>query len=192
MFIKRWFFILLVVSLFVVSGLAVSTNLHKSREESTVFVFKPTPWEPFQPFPARIVNVHEALATTLLHLKRDRHLRRLRRIVVVGLAQRGVPYLWGGTTRNGFDCSGFVQYVYRHAVGIFLPRTTYAQLNVGSRLRRFSHLRVGDILFFSDADHEGLYIGHGLMLEAAHAGTDVRIRSIAGQPIYSAVRFLLN
>ena len=61
----------------------------------------------------------------------------------------GVPYVWGGTTPSGFDCSGFVQYVYRH-FGIYLPRTTYSQIAMGRSVAR-ENLVPGDLVFFRSA-----------------------------------------
>ncbi len=58
----------------------------------------------------------------------------------------GTPYATNGTTPSGFDCSGFVQYVYRNAAGINLPRTTYDQINVGTAVSQ-SNLQPGDLVF---------------------------------------------
>lgn len=86
----------------------------------------------------------------------------------------GVPYVWGGTTPSGFDCSGFVQYVYAQR-GIYLPRTTYEQVNVGRRVSR-SQLRAGDLCHFPG--HVGIYIGGGQMIHAPRPGDSVRVASI--------------
>ncbi|EHL19084.1 hypothetical protein HMPREF9628_00318 [Peptoanaerobacter stomatis] len=86
----------------------------------------------------------------------------------------GVPYVWGGTTPRGFDCSGFVQYVYAQR-GIYLPRTTYEQVNVGRRVSR-SQLRPGDLCHFPG--HVGIYIGDGMMIHAPKPGDVVSIASI--------------
>ncbi|MGP1411325.1 MAG: C40 family peptidase [Peptoanaerobacter stomatis] len=86
----------------------------------------------------------------------------------------GVPYVWGGTTPRGFDCSGFVQYVYAQR-GIYLPRTTYEQVNVGRRVSR-SQLQPGDLCHFPG--HVGIYIGDGMMIHAPKPGDVVSVASI--------------
>lgn len=85
----------------------------------------------------------------------------------------GTPYVWGGTTPSpGFDCSGYVQYVYRHA-GISLNRTSEQQFNNGVSVAR-SELRPGDIVFFhtysSGASHVGIYVGNNTMINSSNGG----------------------
>ncbi|WP_409301523.1 C40 family peptidase [Peribacillus sp. SCS-155] len=83
--------------------------------------------------------------------------------------QLGVPYKWGGTTRAGFDCSGFIYYVFQNSQGITLPRTT-SQLytNVGLKV---SSPSVGDLVFFntsgSGVSHAGIYIGNGQFINSS-------------------------
>ena len=109
----------------------------------------------------------------------------LPRSQVVEIAKRylGVPYVWGGTTPAGFDCSGFVQYVYRQ-VGISLPRTTYDMLNVGQAVAP-KDLQPGD-LFFTYSGHVGIYVGGGSMIHAPTTGDVVRYGSAS--PFYAARR----
>ena len=81
----------------------------------------------------------------------------------------GVPYLWGGTTPNGFDCSGFVQYVF-DLHGISLPRTSKEQFTAGSWVSK-SNLQPGDLVFFntsgSGVSHLGIYIGNGQFIHSS-------------------------
>lgn len=126
-------------------------------------------------------------------LRRDigyllRKAKAQRRHRVVNLARHflGVPYVWGGSSPSGFDCSGLVQYVYRH-VGVHLGRTTYAQHAEGRRVS-MRHLRPGDVVFNASLGHEALYIGGGAVIEAPRTGLNVRIASVGR--FASARRFL--
>jgi cell wall-associated NlpC family hydrolase len=101
--------------------------------------------------------------------------------------QLGKPYVWGATGPDSFDCSGLTQAAYK-AAGITLPRTTYDQVNVGTRVSE-ANLQPGDLIFFySDVSHVGLYIGNGEMIHAPHTGTVVKIAPITEMPFYAAVR----
>nr|WP_205611245.1 C40 family peptidase [Clostridium sporogenes] len=105
---------------------------------------------------------------------------------VVGYAMQfqGVPYVWGGTSPSGFDCSGFVQYVYRNAAGIELPRDTYGQIGAGTRVSQ-DQLQPGDLVF-PHTGHVGIYIGGGQMIHAPHTGDVVKISSV--YKFYAGVR----
>ena len=85
--------------------------------------------------------------------------------------QLGVPYRYGGMSPAGFDCSGFVCYVYQQAVGKKLPRTARAQSQYGEKVSREA-LLPGDILFFDTAhrgaiNHSGIYLGEGKFIHAS-------------------------
>jgi len=97
----------------------------------------------------------------------------------VGLAERylGVPYVWGGASPSGFDCSGLVMYVYAQ-LGIDLPHFAAAQFREGRHVR-MDQLRRGDLVFFDDLNHVGIYIGGGRFIHAPHTGDHVRISSLS-------------
>ncbi len=100
----------------------------------------------------------------------------------------GVPYVWGGTTPAGFDCSGFVQYVFRH-FGIYLPRTTYSQIAMGRSVSR-ANLAPGDLVFFRSAGHVGIYVGNNQYIHAPQTGRTISIDSMANRTLYAARRII--
>lgn len=91
----------------------------------------------------------------------------------------GVPYLWGGTTANGFDCSGLVQKVYAD-LGVNLPRVAADQARAGTAVPSLAQARPGDLVAFgSPVDHIGIYVGNGQMIAAPRTGDVVKV-----QPVY--------
>jgi len=97
---------------------------------------------------------------------------------VVGIAMRylGVPYVWGGSSPSGFDCSGLVMYAYAQ-VGVSLPHYTGAQWGYGVPVSR-SDLQPGDLVFFDGLGHVGIYIGGGQFIHAPQTGDVVKISSL--------------
>ncbi|MBY0754265.1 C40 family peptidase [Clostridium sardiniense] len=108
---------------------------------------------------------------------------------VVNYAKKflGTKYVYGGTTPSGFDCSGFTQYVYKHALGIDISRTTYTQISHGKAVSR-SDLKVGDLVF-PHAGHVGIYIGNGKIIHAPQTGDVVKISNIWS---FYAARRIIN
>lgn len=101
-------------------------------------------------------------------------------IANTALLYQGVPYVWGGTSPSGFDCSGLVQYVCNN-LGINVHRTSAEQFAYDGQFVLKSQLIPGDLLFFQDngvIHHVGIYIGNGEMVHAPHTGDVVRVASI--------------
>ena len=111
-------------------------------------------------------------------------------LIDTALELRGAPYVWGGTTPRGFDCSGFTRYVFaRH--GVHLPRTAEAQYRTGHPIDP-DDLRPGDLVFFTTiapgASHVGLAIGGGRFVHAPNQRSSVRIDELDAR--YWRRRFL--
>jgi peptidoglycan DL-endopeptidase CwlO len=101
---------------------------------------------------------------------------------VVGIAMQylGVPYVFGGESPHGFDCSGLVAYVYAQ-VGVSLPHYTVAQWDYSDSVSvPRNQLEPGDLVFFAGLGHVGIYVGGGRFIHAPHTGSVVRIDSMTG------------
>ena len=99
---------------------------------------------------------------------------------VVGIAMQylGIPYVYGGASPSGFDCSGFIMYVYAQ-VGVSLPHNAAAQYGYGTPVDR-SQLQPGDLVFFNGLGHAGIYVGGGSFIHSPHTGDVVKISSMSG------------
>ena len=109
------------------------------------------------------------------------------RAVRLALSLIGTPYVWGGESTHGFDCSGLVQFVYS-ASGIELPRIAQAQYDAGPAVAPGQTVVPGDLIFFgtgpTNVSHVGIFVGNGVMVDAPHTGADVRLDKINGfEPI---------
>lgn len=97
----------------------------------------------------------------------------------------GTPYRWGGNTpAGGFDCSGLIDYIYRTATGIKLPRTSHEMASMDARkVRKMTQLASGDLVFFDIGgaiSHVGVYVGKGRFVHAPNSGGTVRLDDIDG------------
>ncbi|MFJ2908274.1 NlpC/P60 family protein [Streptomyces sp. NPDC087228] len=109
------------------------------------------------------------------------------KVLAFARAQIGKPYVWGATGPSSYDCSGLTQAAWK-AAGVDIPRTTWDQVKVGTRVAT-ADLRAGDLVFFyDDISHVGIYKGGGMMIHAPKPGANVREESIYYMPIYGSVR----
>jgi len=99
----------------------------------------------------------------------------------------GVPYVWGGKSPSGFDCSGFTSYVY-NAFGYGIGGTTYVQIGSGTSVS-YNDLQPGDLVFTNGVGHVGIYVGGGQMIHAPRTGRNVEVGPIYG---FSSARRVLK
>ena len=109
-------------------------------------------------------------------------LGRAQDLVLNAMGFMGIPYRWGGATpETGFDCSGFVQFVFRQATGVLLPRSSFEQIRQGVSVMR-DELMPGDLVFFNTmratASHVGIYIGENRFIHSPSRGKTVEIGDI--------------
>jgi len=114
------------------------------------------------------LETYRALMGREMTVSRDSSSTLVRRVIQTALRYQGVPYVFGGTTPGGFDCSGFTRYVLAQ-VGVYLPRAADEQYEVGNHVS-YSRLQSGDLVYFSTyeagASHVGIYLGDGQFVSA--------------------------
>ena len=103
-------------------------------------------------------------------------------LVSTAMGFLGVPYKRGGTTENGFDCSGFVRSMYQQSVGLLLPRRAEQQAAATENIDK-TELQPGDLVFFNTLrrafSHVGIYVGNGNFIHAPKPGAKVRVESMS-------------
>jgi cell wall-associated NlpC family hydrolase len=97
-------------------------------------------------------------------------------VVSIAMQYLGVPYVYGGMSPSGFDCSGLISYSFAQ-IGVQLPHHAASQYNYGTPISR-SELQPGDLVFFDGLGHAGIYIGGGNFIHAPHTGDVVKISSL--------------
>jgi len=108
-------------------------------------------------------------------------------VVETALGYHGIPYVWGGATPRGFDCSGFVMYVFAQH-GISLPHYSGSQFQLGVRVPP-ADLKPGDAVFFgSPIHHVGIYVGAGYFIHAPQTGDFIKLTKLAVMTDYAGAR----
>ena len=126
------------------------------------------------------LNVHplprytHSVSTSIVEELQDRVNGGSKRLNIVVQSYIGVPYKWGGVTREGMDCSAFARAAFRKTYGIELPRTSKQMYQIGEPVAEPKRLKPGDLVFFKNTysgngiSHVGIYLGEG---EFAHASS---------------------
>jgi cell wall-associated NlpC family hydrolase len=134
----------------------------------------PQPSSEVEPNPLSLEAEHAALSQKGATEALQRPKRPGRpRVVAIALRYLGIPYRWAGASPAGFDCSGFVMYVYGR-VGISLPHNSAQLWNVGRPISR-NRLEPGDVVFFHGLGHVGIYVGRGRFVHSPQTGDVVKV-----------------
>ena len=111
-------------------------------------------------------------------------------VVRGGLQLRGIPYVWGGESTAGFDCSGLTQYLFKK-MGVDIPRVSYDQFRAGTPVP-VNAMKPGDLVFFhmgsQGPGHVGIFIGNGKFLQAPQTGDVVKISDLSSASDLVGVR----
>lgn len=132
----------------------------------------------------RSTSISSSRSATRLDLSTQAPAFRSGGVLGIAAGFAGTPYVYGGTTPSGFDCSGFTQYVFGQ-IGINLPRTAEQQRQFATPV---STPQPGDLVFFgAPAYHLGIYAGNGMMWDSPHTGSSVGLRSVYSGATYGRV-----
>ena len=125
----------------------------------------------------------------LVRISNIDHTQGSQELMLHSMGLIGTPYKWGGsTTSTGFDCSGMIQFIYKNALGVSLPRTA-RDMAAASRKIPDSRLKAGDLVFFNTGgankySHVGLYIGNGEFIHAPSSGKTIKTEKLSS-PFYA-------
>lgn len=142
--------------------------------------------------PKKTVKTAKQAPTRKIQPVRISHIDRAhgsQEIMIQSMGLVGTPYKWGGsTTATGFDCSGMIQYIYKNALGVNLPRTA-RDMAAASRKIPDSQLKPGDLVFFNTSkrtkySHVGIYIGNGEFIHAPSSGKTIQTEKLT-KPFYA-------
>jgi gamma-D-glutamyl-L-lysine dipeptidyl-peptidase len=131
----------------------------------------------------KLGNLEYTFAGNLL--KRDEQKPEQSLLTQLSTAWLNAPYLWGGRTPLGVDCSGFVQVIYKQ-MGIDLPRDAWQQAQEGESVEKFANSQAGDLVFFNNKEdivHVGILLGDGTMI---HSSGKVKIDAINKKGVIDA------
>jgi cell wall-associated NlpC family hydrolase len=103
-------------------------------------------------------------------------------VAVYALSLSDTPYRYGGNTpESGFDCSGFVRHVFKHTLGMSLPRTSH-EMSLLGEAEKSTRLQPGDLVFYNtmhkNYSHVGIYLGEGKFVHSPRAGSSVRVENM--------------